>query len=253
MTAPDLTIGTNTPSWLWLVRQNHALAVMARFKTLLQTLKQARLVAEVGRQKGELSSVADLVDSFLDTPQMEACLNRFRGQPEGAALLEQRYPPLQPDIERMQKLPSNSLGFQYSRLILEQGYDPDFFRPRPVDSEAQWLTQRIASTHDIHHVVAGFCTRPEGEAGVLAITASQIGFPAYVSLTNAAAISRFRLQPEDFAEMSQAISHGISLGLSAKPLAAMRWEEGWEKPLDQWRQELGITHPADQCPYGLAQ
>ena len=61
---------------------------MARFKTLLQTLKQARLVVEVGRQKGELSSVADLVDSFLETPQMDACLERFRADPDGSALLD---------------------------------------------------------------------------------------------------------------------------------------------------------------------
>ena len=77
--------------------------------------------------------------------------------------------------------------------------------------------------------------------------------PAYVSLTNAAAISRFRLQPDAFGEMSQAISHGISLGFNAKTLAAMRWEEGWDKPLEQWRQDLGITAPANPRPYGLAQ
>ena len=70
MTAADLAITSNGLRWLWLAQQQQALAVMARFKTLLQTLKQARLVVEVGRQKGELSSVADLVDSFLDTPQM---------------------------------------------------------------------------------------------------------------------------------------------------------------------------------------
>ena len=253
MTAADLAINGDGPRWLWLRRNQQALAGMARFKNLLQTLRQARLVVEVGRQKGELSSVADLVDSFLDTPQMEACLKRFKADPDGAALLEERYPPLQPDLEAMQQLPSNSLGFHYAKLILDQGYDPDFFRPRPVESEAQWLTQRIATTHDIHHVVAGFCTRPEGEAGVLAITAMQIGFPAYVSLTNAAAISRFRLQPNAFGEMSQAISHGISLGFGAKTLAAMRWEEGWDKPLEQWRQVLGITAPANPRPYGLAQ
>ena len=84
--------------------------------------------------------------------------------------------------------------FSLRQADLGQGYDPDFFRPRPVESEAQWLTQRIATTHDIHHVVAGFA-RGLKEAGVPAITAMQIGFPAYVSLTNAAAISRFRLQP----------------------------------------------------------
>ena len=78
MTAADLAINGNGPLRLWLRRNQQALGGMARFKNLLQTLRQARLVVEVGRQKGELSSVADLVDSFLDTPQMEACPKRFK-------------------------------------------------------------------------------------------------------------------------------------------------------------------------------
>ena len=123
MTAADLAITRNSPLWLWLRRNQQALGGMARFKNLLQTLRQARLVVEVGRQKGELSSVADLVDSFLDTPQMEACLKRFKSDPDGAALLEERYPPLQPDLEAMQQLPGNSLGFHYAKLIVDQGYD----------------------------------------------------------------------------------------------------------------------------------
>jgi len=28
--------------------------------------------------------------------------------------------------------------------------------------------------------------------------------------------------------------------LEAAPLVTQKWEEGWEKPLSQWRQELGI-------------
>lgn len=31
------------------------------------------------------------------------------------------------------------------------------------------------------------------------------------------------------------------LGHSGKPLAGIKWEEGWEKPVSCWRQELGIT------------
>ena len=100
-------------------------------------------------------------------------------------MLEQRYPPMQPDIERLIQLPEGSLGRSYAELIRRLNYDPEFFRPRPIDSEAQWLTQRVATTHDIHHVVAGFGTMPAGESGVLAITAAQIGFPAYVLLTTA--------------------------------------------------------------------
>jgi ubiquinone biosynthesis protein Coq4 len=126
---------------------------------------------------------------------MQACVERFQALPGGAEMMASRYPPLQPAIAELQQLPPLSLGYRYAQLILDQGYDPEFFWPRPIQSDAQWLTQRIATTHDIHHVVGGFCTRPEGEAGVLAITACQIAFPAFVSLVNAATLAHFGYHP----------------------------------------------------------
>lgn len=30
------------------------------------------------------------------------------------------------------------------------------------------------------------------------------------------------------------------MGARAKPFLAQRWEENWEKPLTQWRSELGV-------------
>ncbi len=118
-------------------------------------------------------------------------------------------------------------------LILSLGYNPEFFRPRDTSSDERWLTQRIATTHDIHHVVAGFGTEAAGENGVLAITAAQIGFPGYVLLTSAGQ------------------AHGHAIARQAQCLAAVRWEEGWDKPVRQWREELGISDPADAEPYGL--
>jgi ubiquinone biosynthesis protein Coq4 len=137
-------------------------------------------------------------------------------------------------------------------LITSLGYDPEFFRPRPTTSEAQWLTQRIATTHDIHHVVCGFGTAASGESGVLAVTAAQIGFPAYVLLTSAGQLASFRFQIERFEAISCAVSHGHAIARQASCLAAARWEEGWEKPVNQWRLELGLSDPADHEPYGLA-
>ena len=29
--------------------------------------------------------------------------------------------------------------------------------------------------------------------------------------------------------------------MACKPLLAVKWEEGWEKPVARWREELGIT------------
>ena len=225
---------------------------MGRFNEVLRALNNLKLLAAIGRSGGDLSSVADLVDSFIDSPQMGDCIRRFRAVPGGAALMDERYPPLQPDLEQLSRLPEGSLGERYARLINNLGYDPEFFRPRAIATEAQWLTQRVATTHDIHHVICGFGTEPEGESGVLAVTAAQIGFPAYVLLTSAGQLASFRLQLERFEGISRAVSHGHAIARQADCLVAARWEEGWEKPVSQWRSELSITDPADQEPYGLA-
>jgi len=226
---------------------------MSRFGELLRSLNNLKLLAAIGRSGGDLANVADLVDSFLDSPQMADCVRRFRSVPGGAALMDDRYPPLQPDIDQLLQLPTDSLGHRYASLIRQLGYDPEFFRPRPIDTEARWLTQRIATTHDIHHVISGFGTAPEGESGVLAITAAQIGFPAYVLLTSASQLAAFRLQTERFEGLSRAVAHGMGIGRQARCLAAVRWEEGWERPISAWRSELGLVDVADLETYGLAQ
>ncbi len=225
---------------------------MGRFAELVRSLNNLKLLAAIGRSGGDLRTVADLVDSFLDTPQMADCVRRYRALPGGAELMDQRYPPLQPDIATLSQLPQGSLGRRYAQLITSLGYDPEFFRPRPIDTEAQWLTQRIATTHDIHHVVSGFGTTPQGESGVLAITAGQIGFPAYVLLTSASQLASFRFQVERFEGISRAVAHGQGIARQSQCLALARWEEGWERPVEHWRQELGIRDSAEHEPYGLA-
>ena len=94
---------------------------MGRFQEVLRALNNLKLLAAIGRSGGDLSSVADLVDSFLDSPQMADCVRRFRALPGGAELMEERYPPLQPDIEHLAQLPPETLGGRYSRRITSRG------------------------------------------------------------------------------------------------------------------------------------
>jgi ubiquinone biosynthesis protein COQ4 len=192
---------------------------MSRFQEALRAANNLRLLAAVGRSGGELSSIADLIDNFLGSPQLAASVERFKAVPGGAEMLAERHPPPQPDIDSLRQLPPGTLGRRYADLILSLGYDPGFFRPRDVSTDDRWLTQRIATTHDIHHVMAGFGTEAAGENGVLAITAAQ--------------------------------AHGHAIARQAQCLAAVRWEEGWDKPVRRWREELGISDPADAEPYGL--
>ena len=141
--------------------------------------------------------------------------------------------------------------------VLERlDYDPDFTRPRPIDTPERWLIQRLATTHGIHHMVihnmvSGFATLAEGENGDLAITAVQIGFPAFVILNIAAAFGSFRFQPERHALMSQAIARGMAMGLASAPFCVQRWEEGWERPLADWRRGRGLQDSLGDEPCTL--
>ena len=84
---------------------------------------------------------------------------------------------------------------------------------------------------------------------MLAITATQIGFPAFVLLNALAHFRAFRFQPRELEMLSRGIAVGNRIGLEAEPLVLQRWEDGWEKPLKQWRKELGVS-PAAAEPFG---
>lgn len=225
---------------------------MARFQEALRALRSLSLLGEIGRSGGDLQSVADLVDNFAGSEPMTRSLERFRALPGGEALLQQAPPPLVLDLEALAKLPAGTLGHAVARVLGTLGYDPDFARSRPTDTPERWLIQRIATSHDIHHVVSGFGTLPEGESGVLAITAVQIGFPAFVVLNAAASFASFRLQNQRFALISEAIARGGAIGLASAPFCVQRWEEGWDRPLADWRRELGLGDPVRRETYSLA-
>jgi hypothetical protein len=51
-------------------------------------------------------------------------------------------------------------------------------------------------------------------------------------------------------DVGEAVAYGLELGRISAPLLAQRWEEGWERPLAQWRQELGIAAVVARSPFG---
>ena len=48
---------------------------------------------------------------------------------------------------------------------------------------------------------------------------------------------------EPLGPLLQALSQGFQMGLDADLVIAHKLEEGWERPLVQWREELRLPHP----------
>lgn len=105
---------------------------MSRFGELLRAANNLKLLAAIGRSGGDLNSIADLLDNTIDSPQMVDSIRRFKAVAGGAEMLEQRYPPLQPDIERLIQLPSSwELGPQLRRADTQAQLRPGIFPAAP--------------------------------------------------------------------------------------------------------------------------
>jgi ubiquinone biosynthesis protein Coq4 len=50
-------------------------------------------------------------------------------------------------------------------------------------------------------------------------------------------------------DTGQAAAYGLELGRVCSPLLAQRWEEGWARPLPNWREQLGITELVAHSPF----
>ena len=191
-------------------------------------------------------TVFDLEDSFHDTPQMAACVERMKGDPEMGRLITEGYTTPDYDLDELIRYPAGSLGHTYAKLLKTQGFNPHFYRDRPVATDTDYCIMRVRKTHDIHHAVTGFGMQGGGELGVIGVTAYQYGYPAFAMIDLTAVALAFQ-QAHGFQHAIDLVGAGMQMARVCKPLMGTRWEDGWEKPVDRWRSELGI-HPLTSGP-----
>jgi ubiquinone biosynthesis protein COQ4 len=103
-----------------------------------------------------------------------------------------------------------------------------------------YLLLRLRQTHDLWHVVTGFGTDVPNEIGIKTFELAQTRRPVAGVLVTGGFIKCFLQTPEQVNTMLACITRGYSLGLTAKPFLAQKWEDHWDKPLAEWQAELGI-------------
>ena len=188
----------------------------------------------------DVKTVFALEDSYADSPQMRACVERMKADPEMGALIAEGYTTADYDLDELIEYPVGSLGHTYAGLVRLHGYSAHFFPDREIRTDADYCIMRARKTHDLHHTVCGFALRGAGELGVIGVTAYQFGYPTYVLIDMAAMALAFH-RAEGFHQALDDVGRGMKMGHACKPLAGVKWEEGWEKPLSVWREELAIT------------
>lgn len=188
---------------------------------------------------GDLAPVDELSHSLIDSPAFTQAIATMKTHPEMAAFLAERYRGPVHDLQALLHYPPDSLGYLYAQQMQRLGYQP--FEPvMALDSDSRYVEYRWQKTHDVWHILTGFDVSEIGEIGLQAFYLAQFQLPLASLLIANALISVTLLQPEALAPLLSAIARGWQMGKTARPLIAQKWEEGWDKPLDQWRAELNL-------------
>jgi ubiquinone biosynthesis protein Coq4 len=218
-----------------------------------QLLHLATDLAALIEDPEDLGHGFDLLTRSYATPAADAARAALRADPAIRPLLEMRYWGDWPNPAELGAMPEGSLGKVYGQWFAAAGGQP---LPDPVlqsgsSGDDTWLHLRVRHTHDLWHVVSGCPPSQAGEAALSAINVMQLRWPGSAMLLGADLLHRCLEGPSpEGPDLGEAVAYGLELGRISAPLLAQRWEEGWQRPLAQWRQELGIAAVVAGSPFG---
>jgi ubiquinone biosynthesis protein COQ4 len=188
-----------------------------------------------------LDVVGEMVFALLDTPSFDLAVKHLQRDPQSAALIKERYMAPPHDLTTLLAYPPDSLGYIYGKSMTATGFRAEeLYQHMPIYSDASYVEARLSQTHDIWHIITGFGVSPTDEIGLQAFHLPQFPYPLAVSLLSSSMMSTLLLAPEELPTLLDAIQTGWQMGKNAKYLFAQKWEEAWEQPLEQWRDELNL-------------
>jgi ubiquinone biosynthesis protein COQ4 len=188
-----------------------------------------------------LDVVDEMSRTLLATPSFDRSVTYLQQDADCAALIAERYLADPHDLDKLLQYNPDSLGYIYAKQMKAKGFQAeDLYEGIEINSDASYVEARLSQTHDIWHIVTGFDTTPIDEIGLQAFHLSQFPYPLGVALLSSSMMSTMLLDPEKLPMLLESIRQGWIMGKTVRPLFAQKWEEAWEKPLTQWREELGI-------------
>ena len=184
------------------------------------------------------------------TKLQKEVFERNLANPKVKSLLANRPSLLWPDLEQMAAMPKGSLGWCVNRrleklgisFLVNQSQVPE----SPTDEE--YINIRFTRLHEIHHTILGLPISVAGEAAATAFYASTASGPFHIGILSSWML-RGAYEPSEHRLIWDAIGFGISVGQKVTELFTPRWEDGWEKPIVDWQDELGLTELLKTSPF----
>ena len=170
--------------------------------------------------------------------------------PKLRELARMRYFRSWPDSNGFRSMPKGSLGNCFQIRNDRLGLQPlPLSAPDAHLSDGEYIQARRLGTHDLLHLILGTPITPAGEAAGAAyysVAMNEFGSAAFLSAWIFHALENKSAKPD--------IWDGIMFGLEvakavSDEIIAARWEEDWEKPLDEWRKTLMLNEVLRKSPF----
>ena len=208
--------------------------------SILQTAKQPERIRQHGRYLGIPG----------DTKLQKECVEKILASPKVQELVANRPSPFWPDLEQMAAMPKGSLGWCVHRRLNKLGISFLIDQSQIPESQTdeEFAGTRAFRLHDIHHTILGLPITVAGEAAATAFYASTGSVPTDIG-TLTSWMLRGAYAPSERRLIWDAIGFGIAVGQKVPELFSPRWEEGWERSIIDWQDELGITELLKASPF----
>ena len=220
-----------------------------------QLLHLATDLSALVENPDDLKHGFDLLNRSYSTPVADAARSALRANPAIAPLIQERYWGHWPSQKDLLAMPPGCLGHAYASWFADAGGQelPDPVLQSGRDGDDTWLHQRVRHTHDLWHVVCGCPPTAAGEAAMSAVNVMQLRWPGSAMLLGADLLHHcLEGAVTGQVDVGEAVAYGLEIGRICAPLLAQRWEEGWQHPLERWREQLGIASIEACSPFRMA-
>lgn len=183
------------------------------------------------------------VQDGLDLGVFEEMAARMRQTADGRWLLEHRPRiTLQTvDVEGLRALPDGTLGREAVRHLESAGLLQDVPlapSPFPMSDDGAYAKTRWRETHDLRHVLTGLGVGVRDEVVLQAFQLGQIDnrFARLQMLVGPL------IEPTAPGPLLRDYRRARAMGRRARPLFDVRWEDLWDRPVEELRVTFGVSH-----------
>ena len=205
-----------------------------------------------------VTTPSDLANSFeamlaLAGPVLEKEFRKFANHPVGRSMLEENprrdLNVLLGDRTALAAMAEDSLAHAYLEYLGgdEMGSADYFLEAAGLDEKARrfgwsddqlWFLERMANSHDLFHVIAGYDRSITGEVGLVCYTAGQVPLLPLRLLLPYFSV----LKPSQPIRWLRFVRDSYRHGRETPSLACVDYESLFPKPLAEARRQIGV-HP----------